>query len=102
MRLYNVIIKAEIVVLAENEDAASDLAIRELDDNTIDQDSEIEPGNFESEARVMDSLPEGWNEKSIPFGDQDPDDPDRTVLKLGTAASSQEHVDARAIHERYA
>jgi hypothetical protein len=87
MRLYNVVLSVEVVVLAENEDAASELAVESFD--------EIDPDSFDSKARPMDSLPDGWDDKSIPLGDEDPEDPDRTVEEWAKLGAAPRYVESK-------
>jgi hypothetical protein len=78
-QLYVGTITTTIVIVAENEDDARDVAnnsIREVDDD-----------DFSVEMEVMRSVPAGWD-KAIPYGERERTDPDRTVkrwIELGAA-----------------
>lgn len=81
-KLYTVMVEAEVVVLAENEEDAQDAAQEAIDDmGSYDLDYSVQP---------MLYLPCGWTGGEIPWGaqDDDSDEPERTVdawIALGSA-----------------
>jgi hypothetical protein len=78
-RLFTVQIVHEIVVVADD---ASSAEKRMLVESINDF------GPPEISAVPLCCLPADWDEDSIPFGDEDPSEPDRTVggwMKLGAA-----------------
>lgn len=79
-RLFTVTIEADIVVLARDEDEATDIAIETLS-HLDDEEWNVSPSR-------MTYLPGDWDADCIPFGDGVPEDPDRTVgewIELGAA-----------------
>jgi hypothetical protein len=83
-KLYVVTIETEILVVAESEEEASEVAEESLRD--IDNDQ------WDKNARPMLFLPHDWEEGSIPFGDRDPSDPDRTIGGWIKAGAAPEYV----------
>jgi hypothetical protein len=73
-RLFTVSIEAEVVVLAESQEQAEEIAQKAA--GTIDGDQwEASP------ASPMTCMPGGWDGECIPFGDGDPQEPDRTIAQ---------------------
>ena len=73
-RLFTVPIETEIVVLADSEEQAQEIAqryVRKIDWDQWDV----------THATAMRHLPGGWDGSCIPYGDGDPGDPDRTVAQ---------------------
>ncbi len=77
-QLYVVEITTEIVVLADDAKEAEALAFDEFRMNNID--------DFDMHATDMTYYPANWDDKAIPYGHREEDDPDRTIgewIKLG-------------------
>lgn len=82
MKLFSVTITTEIVVVAEDAHAAGDEArdvIRELDYE-----------EFQVHATLLRRLPGEWTMDSIPYGERDQPNPDRTIR--GWVDADAEHV----------
>lgn len=78
-KLFVVEVMTELVVLADDEAEAEELA----------RDSKYD-GDWECDfsAREMTYLPNDWELRALPYGHRDDDDPDRTIeewVKLGAA-----------------
>lgn len=87
-KLYVVSIETEIVVIAEDE-AEAEMAAR---DAALDVESDFA-------AREMTYLPSGWESDSIPYGDGDDEDQDRTIegwVNAGAAEAYKTHRDRKA------
>ncbi len=77
-RLFVVTIEVDTIVIAEDREEAESLAMEQRDD----QDG------WSSHAVPMSYFPADWEGDSIPFGEADPEAPDRTVdqwIELGAA-----------------
>ena len=77
-QLFVVTIEVETIVVADGRVEAEELALEIF----RDQDG------WSSRAVPMDCFPAEWEGNSIPYGDADPEAPDRTVdewIKLGAA-----------------
>lgn len=70
-RLFTVELTAEIVVFAEDEHDARSAALDSL--RELDEDA------FNAHAVPMRRLPSEWTSTSIPYGEGDPSDRDRTI-----------------------
>lgn len=79
MKLFTVTIETEVVVIAEDKEEAEHEAARVA----LNED-------FECRATPMSHYPAGWHEDSIPFGDGDPEDPDRRVVQWITLGAAEE------------
>ena len=89
-RLYNVTVATDIIVVAESEDEAEELAIQALDDS--------DPEDFGASASTFTHYPGGWSDGSIPFGYRDPASPDRCVggwIEIGAAPEHTSQMEAR-------
>lgn len=71
LKLYTVVLKHEIVVVAESESDAEDLAQDAIDD--------LYPQECSISATEMEHLPADWELSSIPYGESSSEDPDRTI-----------------------
>jgi hypothetical protein len=69
-KLFVVTLTTEVVVVADDLDSAEDLAL------AAERDRQLEPAARASEMRY---LPGDFDLDSIPFGDCDDSDPDRTI-----------------------
>ncbi len=79
-KLFTVEVSVEIVVVAEDADDARLSALESLRDVDSDQ--------YQAHAAPMRHYPSTWDTKSIPYGDGDKEDMDRTVekwIELGAA-----------------
>lgn len=75
-QLYVVELTREVVVVAESQKEAEQVALDTPDDGS------------DASAQEMMHYPGDWDEDSIPFGKGDPKDPDRTVsewIAMGAA-----------------
>lgn len=87
-RLYNVTIETEIVVLAESRFDAEKIASR-----IPHQEAHL----WDVTAREFSHMPTDWWDNSIPFGNEDPVNPDKTVgewLEDGAAPEYMETLKA--------
>lgn len=87
-RLYNVTVEAEIVVLADSQQEAEKIAARL---------SRFDMDPWDTTARDFSHMPNDWDKDSIPFGDEDPANPDKTVgewLEDGAAPEYMETLKA--------
>ncbi len=71
LKLYTVAIETEIVVLANSPGEAEEQA--------ANAQSDLSESDYGIHARNMSHLPAEWEMDSIPFGEKDDDDPDRTL-----------------------
>lgn len=70
-RLWHVTLSTDAIILADSLEAAEAIARRHR--HEIAKDLDIE------DTHLMDHYPAEWDAESIPYGDVDPEDPDRTV-----------------------
>ena len=89
-RLFTVWFETGVVVLAENEEQAEKLAKDGLLSHVVDADA-WEP----SPAVPMNCFPAGWESDSIPFGERDPEDPDRTIAQWIERGAAPEYTELR-------
>jgi hypothetical protein len=84
LKLYTVVLKHEIVVVAESESDAEDHARDAIDD--------LDPQDCHTTATEMRHLPVDWELSSIPYGESSSEDPDRTIkgwIDQGAGAAYQ-------------
>lgn len=89
-RLYNVTIELEVVVIAGSD--------REAEQGARDavQSGDIDVYDAAIHAQPMVYYPGGWEDDSIPFGDREDADPDRTIKKwieMGAAPDLKEKTE---------
>lgn len=81
MKLFNVTIETEIVVVAETAADAERIGERKLRD--------IDPFDFDTHARPMAYLPGTWEPQDIPYGHRDPADPNRSIAGWRTVLGTE-------------
>jgi hypothetical protein len=85
-QLFTVTVEHEIIVVADSADKAEDLA-READ---IDEEPDFH-------ATPLRYLPAEWEGDSIPYGDRDETEPDRTVKQwIDAGAAPQYNITPKA------
>lgn len=83
LRLFTVTVETDLVVLAEDDADAEEIALR------VAQDAD------EWDATVWHhvELPHGWDANCIPYGDGDPDAPDRTIGEWLTILAPKDGIE---------
>lgn len=87
-RLYNVTIELEAIVVADNDEDA----IEAIRDAIRNGDLDLSPYEASFDAQPMTHYPMDWTNDSIPFGDREDADPDRTIgkwIEMGAAPELQ-------------
>jgi len=69
MKLFTVTLETTLIVVADDEREAEELAL----------EADISISEMGAMANDMRHYPGDWDENSIPYGEQDPQNPDKTV-----------------------